>query len=190
MRRSIQMAKRLATPLCGTAGPATCEPTNLVRNDSADRTPLDLGDRAAAQAHFSDADRCGTALHRAVRADLDLDVADINNTGETARQVLARINWTIHADLVDRARGSIAGARLDFVRHRALQVCIGLYSQRVDALQLQMQMCEILQFSCGPVAPSFCFTSGGTAVKHFQLNIEKRDWKRLISTEIRNQISK
>jgi hypothetical protein len=150
MRRSIQWRNGLPHRCAGRPGRHSCEP-NLVRNDSADRTPLDLGDRVAAQAHFSDADRCGTALHRGVRADLDLDVADINNTGETARQVLARINWTIHADLVDRARGSIAGARLDFVRHRALQVCIGLYSQRVDALQLQMQMCEILQFSCAPL---------------------------------------
>jgi ankyrin repeat protein len=101
----------------------------------------------------------GTALDRAVRfprnasahallaGGADLDAA--NGPGETARQVLAHRGRTIHADIVELARRDIGKARLEFVRDRALQVCIGLQSLRIDALQI----CEILQFSCGPVAP-------------------------------------
>jgi hypothetical protein len=38
------------------------------------------------------------------------------------------------------AHREIVKVRLDFVRHRAWQVCIGLQSRELDALQ----MCEIL----------------------------------------------
>jgi hypothetical protein len=64
----------------------------------------------------------------------------------------------------------IARTRLDFVRQRALQVCVGLQSLRLDALQ----MCEILQRSCGHVArliPFHLWWKIATTVKHF---IQKR----------------
>jgi hypothetical protein len=49
--------------------------------------------------------------------------------------------FAVDAKLVESKRCEIAKVRLDFVRYRALQVCIGLQSLRLDALQ----MCEILQ---------------------------------------------
>ena len=68
---------------------------------------------------------------------------------------------------VDSARRCIAKVRLDFVRHRAMQVCIGLQSLDLDALQ----MCEILQHSCGPVAHVIAFHQWwkiATTVNHFR----------------------
>jgi hypothetical protein len=67
---------------------------------------------------------------------------------------------------VEVARRDIAKTRIDFVRDRALQVCIGLQSLRLDALQL----CEILQFACGAIAPLIPFHIWwkiATTVKHF-----------------------
>jgi hypothetical protein len=69
---------------------------------------------------------------------------------------------------VETARRDIASTRLDFVRYRALQVCIGLQSLSLDALQ----MCEILQHACGPVAHVIAFHQWwkiATTVKHFHL---------------------
>jgi hypothetical protein len=107
-----------------------------------------------------------TVVHPLLAAGADLDAAD---DGETARQVLARRGWTIDPDEVEAARRDIAKARIDFVRDRALQVCIGLQSLRIDALQ----MCEILQFACGRVAPLIPFHIWwkiATTVKHFERN--------------------
>jgi ankyrin repeat protein len=73
---------------------------------------------------------------------------------------------SIDADRVEAARRDIAKTRLDFVRHRALEVCIGLQPLRLDALQL----CEILQHACGPLARLIAFHqwwSIATTVKHF-----------------------
>jgi ankyrin repeat protein len=73
----------------------------------------------------------------------------------------------VAADRVETARRGIAKARLDFVRHRALQVCIGLQSLSLDALQ----MSEILQHACGPVAHLIAFHQWwkmATTVKHFK----------------------
>jgi len=101
-----------------------------------------------------------------IAAGADLDAVD--NNGETARQVLARGGCTIDPDKVEVARRDIAKARLDFVRHRALQVCIGLQSLRVAALQ----MCEILQFACGrfaPLIPFHIWWKIATTVKHFRM---------------------
>jgi ankyrin repeat protein len=95
----------------------------------------------------------------------DLDVAD--DDGNTARQLLARRGVSINPNQVKAARRGIARARIDFVRERALEVCIGLQSLELDALQ----MCEILLFACGRVAPLIPFHvwwAIATAVKHFQ----------------------
>jgi ankyrin repeat protein len=67
---------------------------------------------------------------------------------------------------VEAARRDIATTRLDFVRRRAMQICIGLQSLRLDALQ----MCEILQHACGAVAHLIAFHQWwkiATTVKHF-----------------------
>jgi len=108
-----------------------------------------------------------TAVHPLIAAGADLDVAD--DDGETARQVMADRSWTIDPDQVEAARREIAKTRLDFVRHRALQVCIGLQSLRIDALQT----CEILRFSClggriAPLIPFHIWWKIATTVKHYQ----------------------
>ena len=101
----------------------------------------------------------------AVGAGLDA----VNQDSKPARQILA--DRGVQVDLSDvaleRARRDIAKARLDFVRHRALQVCIGLQSLRLDALQ----MCKILQQACGPLARLIAFHQWwniATTVKHFR----------------------
>jgi hypothetical protein len=54
------------------------------------------------------------------------------------------------SDVAQQAtRARIASERLDFVRKRAFEVCVGLQSRGLDALQ----MCEVLVHACGPVAP-------------------------------------
>jgi hypothetical protein len=65
-------------------------------------------------------------------------------------------------------------ARIDFVRDRALRVCIGLQSLELDALQL----CEILLFASGRVAQLILFHIWwkiATTVKHF-----RKHWKNLL----------
>jgi death-associated protein kinase len=100
-------------------------------------------------------------------AGADLDAVDRN--GKTARQLLAEHQLTFDDDakIIDSARREIVKVRLDFVRHRAWQVCIGLQSRGLDALQ----MCEILLFACGPLAPVVAFFHWwkiATTVKHFK----------------------
>jgi hypothetical protein len=97
-------------------------------------------------------------------AGADLDAAD--ELGNTPRQLLADRQWIIVPELVERMRREIAMMRLDFVRHRAMEVCIGLQSLRLDALQV----CEILQHACGPLARLIAFHQWwkiATTVKHF-----------------------
>jgi ankyrin repeat protein len=105
-------------------------------------------------------------VHPLIAAGADLDAAD--DFGNTGWQLLARIDWTIDPDQVEVARRDIAKTRIDLVRYRALQ---GLYRPcnccELDALQ----MCEILQFACGRVAPLIPFHIWwkiATTVKHFQ----------------------
>jgi ankyrin repeat protein len=115
------------------------------------------------------------------------DVNKRNDRGQTASQTLWKgncfalflaagadpndINGEIIVDIsarqLETARRDIAKARLDFVRHRAWQVCISLQSRGLDALQ----MCEILLHACGPVAPLIAFHQWwkiATTVKHFR----------------------
>jgi hypothetical protein len=104
-------------------------------------------------------------------AGADLDAADRN--GETATTAALRHQMTFddaeHSEEVEAARREIVKVRLDFVRHRAWQVCVGLQSRELDALQ----MCEILLHACGPVAPMIAFHHWwkiATIVKHFKSN--------------------
>jgi ankyrin repeat protein len=95
----------------------------------------------------------------------DLDAAD--DDGVTARQELVDWSVTIDADLVEAARRGITKRRLDVVRYRACEVCIGLQSLRLDALQL----CEVMLFACGNLAPLIPFHQWwkiATTVKHFR----------------------
>lgn len=84
----------------------------------------------------------------------------------TPRRSLADAGVVIADDDVDAARRAIANLRLGWVRPRALQVCIGLQSRGLDALQT----CEILVHACGPAAPMIPFHIWwkiATTVKHF-----------------------
>jgi ankyrin repeat protein len=103
-------------------------------------------------------------LHALVSAGADIDAADHERV--TARQTLERRGLALSDEEVAVARDRVAKLRLDFVRHRALEVCIGLQSLRLSALQL----CEILLNACGPVAPVIRFHQWwqiATTVKHF-----------------------
>jgi ankyrin repeat protein len=71
------------------------------------------------------------------------------------------------ADEIDTARRRLASHRLEFVRDRALQVCIGLQPLQLSALQT----CEILLHACGPAALGVAFHHWwqiATLVKHFR----------------------
>jgi ankyrin repeat protein len=91
---------------------------------------------------------------------------DIDDPAVRSGLILTRIRSSVDPDEVDAARQRIARERLDFVRNRALQICVGLGSRDLDALQ----MCEILQHGTGPVAPLIAFHIWwkiATTVKHF-----------------------
>jgi ankyrin repeat protein len=116
-----------------------------------------------------------TALHRVAFAGMHAllaagaDLNASNDAGETGRQLMASRGWAIEPDLVEQARRDIAKARLGFVRCRALQVCIGLQSLELDALQT----CEILQFAClgdrvAPLIPFHIWWKIATTVKHYR----------------------
>jgi ankyrin repeat protein len=105
-------------------------------------------------------------VHAMLAVGADLDAPDEND--DTPRQWLNDSGIAVDAEQVESARREIAKMRLDFVRHRAVDVCIGLQSLRLDALQL----CEILQRACGPLARVIGFHHWwriATTVKHFSL---------------------
>jgi ankyrin repeat protein len=100
-------------------------------------------------------------------AGADLDAMDRDDY--SVRQILASRLPSFEGDSNqdETARREIAKVRLDFVRQRAWQVCIGLQSRGLDALQ----MCEILVHACGPLAPLIPFHQWwkiATTVKHFK----------------------
>jgi serine/threonine-protein phosphatase 6 regulatory ankyrin repeat subunit B len=104
-------------------------------------------------------------VHALLAAGADADAVDEN--GISLHLLLAERRATINAARVETERRKIAKLRLDFVRRRALEVCIGLQSLRLDALQ----SCEILVHACGPLAPLIAFHQWwklATRVKHFK----------------------
>jgi hypothetical protein len=119
-----------------------------------------------------------TACHRAalwqrpaslcalVAAGGDLDQPD--NNGETPRMIATRENVALPtADEIEAARQRIAKTRLDLVRERAFQICLGLQPLDINALQL----CEILMHSFGAIGSVIAFHQWwaiATKVKHFR----------------------
>jgi ankyrin repeat protein len=106
-----------------------------------------------------------TIIHVLLSSGADLDAT--NHIGGTARQFLANRGVNVDPAAVAAARREIVKLRLDFVRHRALNVCIGLQSMELDALR----MCEIMLHACGRVAPLIAFHHWwtiATTVKHFK----------------------
>lgn len=97
------------------------------------------------------------------------DFYQLDSRGRRPRQNVASVcRWPSVTD-IETARRRIARRRLDFVRRRAIEVCLGLQPLDLDALQ----MCEILLHSCGPVAPVIAFHQWwtvATAFKHFHRN--------------------
>jgi ankyrin repeat protein len=158
---------------------------NLESVDKSNRTPLSMmgGEKctilllaAGADVHARDRFQ-RTACHVAA-LHLARDVGNMRSTvlamlaaGADLDQDATRLVSADHrlaAEDVEMSSCKIAKVRLDFVRHRALQVCIGLSSLRLNALQ----MCEILQLACGPVAPLIAFHQWwkiATTVKHFKV---------------------
>jgi ankyrin repeat protein len=106
------------------------------------------------------------ALCAFVAAGADLDLADSN--GNTPRQLILARNERLPDEFdVDDARTLISTMRLDFVRERALEICIALHERNLDALQL----CEIMVQACGPVArvvPFHQWWKIAVTVKHFR----------------------
>jgi ankyrin repeat protein len=119
-----------------------------------------------------------TACHRAswlerpaslcalVAAGGDLDQLD--SDGETPRTIAIHERVALPtADEINAAHRRIAKTRLDLVRERAFQICVGLQSFRLNALQL----CEILMHSFGAIGSVILFHQWwaiATTVKHFR----------------------
>jgi hypothetical protein len=96
-------------------------------------------------------------------ADLDKP----SRRGRTAREILTKKNLILKPNSLKTTHRHLAQCRLDLVRYRALAVCVALHSLRIDALQ----MCEILQYACGPIACTIPFHQWwklATTVKHFK----------------------
>jgi ankyrin repeat protein len=95
----------------------------------------------------------------------DLDQPD--NSGETPRMIAIREKFLLPtAEEIDAWRKALIRGRLDLVRDRAFQICVGLQSFRLNALQL----CEIMKHSFGALGTIIAFHHWwaiATAVKHF-----------------------
>jgi ankyrin repeat protein len=96
------------------------------------------------------------------------DLDQLDNNGETPRTIATREDDALPtADEIEAARCRIAKTRLDLVRERAFQICVGLQSFRLSALQL----CEILMHSFGAIGSVILFHQWWAIVvkvKHFR----------------------
>jgi ankyrin repeat protein len=96
------------------------------------------------------------------------DLDQLNEEGETPRMIATRRNVALPtADEIDAALHRIAKARLDLVRQRSFQICLGLQPLDINALQL----CEILMHSFGALGSLIAFHQWwaiATTVKHFR----------------------
>jgi ankyrin repeat protein len=104
------------------------------------------------------------------------DLDQLDSIGETPRMVAIHRRFVLPTAVeINAARHRIAKTRLDLVRERAFQICVGLQSFRLNALQL----CEILMHSFGAIGSVILFHQWwaiATKVKHF------RDHKQQSST--------
>jgi ankyrin repeat protein len=119
-----------------------------------------------AACHVAVLNRHRLSLCTLVAAGGDLDQPD--NKGETPRMIAIRLNVALPpADAIEAARRRIAKRRLDLVRERAFQICLGLQPLNINALQL----CEILMHSFGALGSLIAFHQWwaiATKVKHFR----------------------
>jgi ankyrin repeat protein len=133
-----------------------------------------VSDDGTTACHFAALLARPASLCALVGAGGDLDQP--SNNGETPRMIAIRKNVALPTvDEINAARQRIAKTRLDLVRERAFQICVGLQSFRLNALQL----CEILMHSFGALGSLILFHQWwaiATKVKHF------RDHKQQSST--------
>jgi ankyrin repeat protein len=105
------------------------------------------------------------ALCPLVAAGSDFDHQD--NDGNTPRNIAVEWGHPLPtADEIDAARRRIAKRRLDLVRSRALEICVGLQHLNLAALEL----CNILMHSFGAIGALITFHQWwafATKVKHF-----------------------
>jgi ankyrin repeat protein len=123
--------------------------------------------------HFAVMGRKPAVLCALVAAGGDLDQPD--NTGETLRMFATRKNVQLPTtDEIDAARQRIAKTRLDLVRERAFQICVGLHLLDINALEL----CEILMYSFGALGSLILFHQWwaiATKVRHFHKHISSNE---------------
>jgi ankyrin repeat protein len=120
------------TPLHWAVDSINCESAVFLLAAGADVHARGVNGRMAVHNVVNLPDRI--ALHLAIpllAGGADPDGADQH--GDTLRLIFARRALAVDAALVDAARREIAKLRLDFVRSRALQVCIGLEPLGLDA---------------------------------------------------------
>lgn len=102
----------------------------------------------------------------------DLDQPD--NNGETPRMIAIRRHRSLPAaEEIEATRRRIDKDRLDLVRSRALEICIGLQSLEISALQL----CEIMMRSFGALGSLIKFHQWwaiATTVKHFRADQQQQ----------------
>jgi ankyrin repeat protein len=113
----------------------------------------------------------------------DLDQPD--NKGQTPRTIAARRHVALPtADEINAARRRIAKTRLDLVRQRAFQICVGLQPLDINALQL----CEILMHSFGALGSLILFHQWwGTVVKVKHFRDHKQQSSRTTTSATNNE---
>jgi hypothetical protein len=130
-----------------------------------------------APCHLAAAWQQNVGLCALVAAGGDLDQLDYKS--ESPRMIAARRRVSLPtADEIDVVRKRIARTRLDFVRHRAAEICIGLHQLNLDALQL----CEIMVQSFGAIGSLIAFHQWwaiATKVKHFHRERTEDDSSKL-----------
>jgi ankyrin repeat protein len=126
--------------------------------------------RGQTACHLAALSMDGVGLLELLAAGADFDAPD--SAGNTPRQIAADNGHTAPtAEAIEEARRRIAGGRIDHVRKRAFQVCVGLQPLGLDVLQL----CEVLPLACGPLAAHVSFAVWwkiATTVKHFKTSLE------------------
>jgi ankyrin repeat protein len=127
--------------------------------------PLLVSDSGATSCHRAISLKRSAILCMLLAAGGDLDQPDKN--GAKASEIAAHHCFALPTVVeIDAARQSIARTRLDLVRYRALEICIGLQPLNLDALQV----CEILTHSFGALGSLIGFHQWwaiATKVKHF-----------------------
>lgn len=120
--------------------------------------------------HLAMHQRHGFTVSLLLAAGSELDQPD--HEGMSPRMIASRGNFAlpIAAD-IEASRKRIARRRLDFVRHRAFEICVGLQPLKINALQL----CEILMCSFGALGSLIAFHQWWrivTKVKHFRNRVQ------------------